>query len=153
MKMQAVIVYYSLTGRTSQAAKYISKGLEEANVVVTRVKVHSAKIDDLANKDIVVIGTPVHLSAPAIEIRRFLNKLPEKALDKKKISFFATYFLSGHEPALSTMEEIARDKGATKIIPGLARRSSVLRELWNMVTGSTEDEEAWVAFGKLIATS
>ncbi len=151
--MQALIVYYSLTGRTAQAAKYISKGLEEANVVVTRIKAHVAKPEDLANKDIIIIGTPVHVSAPAIEVRRFLNKLPEKALEKKKVSFFASYFLSGQETALSTMEEVARDKGATKIIPGLARRSSVLRELWNMVTGSTEDEEAWVAFGKLIATS
>jgi len=151
--MQALIVYYSLTGNTAQAAKYIAKGLEGENVGVTKLNAYKAKPEDFNNKDIVIIGSPTHVSAPAMEIRRFLNTLPEKALANKKVAVFTTYSLWGGEAALSTIEEILRDKGATKIIPGLARRASILQNLWNVVTGSTETEEAWIAFGKQIATS
>ena len=148
----AIIVYSSLTGRTGQAAKYISKGIEAENVVVTLSNAHKVEEADLRNKDIVVIGTPIHFGAPAMEIRRFLNKLPEESLSGKKIAIFVTYsMLEGS--AITTIEEIVRDKGATNIVPGLARRSGFLRYLWNMISGSTEDEEAWIAFGKLIATS
>lgn len=150
--MQALIVYYTLTGQTSKAAKAIKEGLESENVVVTAVNVHQAKIEDLANKDIIVFGTPVHMGSPALELRRFLNKLPEDVLTGKKIAVFATYtFLEG--TAISTIEEIARDKGATNIVPGLARAGGILRTLWNMITGSTEEEDAWGSFGRSIVTS
>ena len=150
--MQALIIYFSLTGNTYRAAKYIAKGLEEENVVVTRINVRMAKIEDIANKDIIIIGTPTWMGAPAMEIRRFLNKLPENALKNKKVAAFTTYTLMGSETTLSTIEEIAHDKGATIVIPGLARPYNILRNLWNTITGSTEDEEAWAAFGKLIVT-
>lgn len=151
--MQALIVYYSLTGNTAQAAKYIAKGLEAENVGVTKLNVHKATPEDLKNKEIVVIGSPTHVSAPAMEIRRFLNKIPEHALANKKIAIFSTYALWGGDTTLSTIEEIVREKGATKIVPGLARNSNFFRNLWNVITGSTETEESWIAFGKLIATS
>jgi len=151
--MQALIVYYSLTGNTSNAAKWIKTGLEAENVVVTKLNTYKATPEDLKNKDIVVIGSPTHMSAPAMEIRRFLNKLPDHAFTNKKISIFTTYALWGGDTTLSTIEEIAREKGATKVVPGLARRSNFFQNLWNVITGSIEDEEAWIAFGKLIATS
>ena len=151
--MQALIVYYSLTGNTAQAAKYIAKGLEGENAGVTILTTFKAKPEDFNNKDIIIIGSPTHMNAPAIEIRRFLNKLPEKAFANKKVAVFTTYTLFGGETSLATIEEIVREKGATRIIPGLTRRSSILRNLWNVVTGSTETEEAWIAFGKQIAIS
>ena len=149
----ALIIYYSLMGRTAQAAKFIKKGLEAENVVVESKNVHKAQAGDLVNTDIIVIGSPVHIRAPAMELRRFLNKLPENALAGKKVAIFMTYFLSGFEAALSTVEEIARDLGATGEFPKLAQRASFFRSLLSVITGSTEAEEAWVAFGKLIATS
>ncbi len=152
--MQAIIVYYSLTGQTAQAAKYIAKGLEAENVdVVISLNAHKATADDLRNKDIVVIGTPVHVGAPAMELRRFLNKLPEDALSGKKVAIFSTFLFWGSDTALNTVEEILRDKGASGDILRMARRTSILRNIWNALTGSTKDEEAWIAFGKLIATS
>lgn len=151
--MQALIVYYSLTGNTAQAAKYIAKGLEGENVGVTLLNTYKAKPEDLNNKDIIIIGSPTHMNAPAMEIRRFLNKLPEKAFANKKVAVFTTYILFGGETALSAIEEIAREKGATKVLPGLTRQASILRNLWNVITGSTETEEAWIAFGNQIAKS
>ena len=64
-----------------------------------------------------------------------------------------TYLLWGSKPAMDTVEEILQDKGATNIIQGIARRAGFLRSLVNVITGSTEDEEAWINFGKRIATS
>jgi len=152
--LQALILYYSLTGRTALAAKFIAKGLEAENVVVTTMSTRKAQPEDLKNKDILIFGTPVHVSAPAMELRRFLNKLPEDALKKtKKFAIYTTYFLSGSEMALSTIEEILRDKGASGEIQKLARRAGFFRSLWHVVTGDTQDEEAWIAFGKLVATS
>ena len=141
-----------MTGRTAQAAKYIKKGLE-TGAVVTSINVHKAELSDLENKDLIVFGTPVYFGSPAMELRRFLNKLPENALAGKKISTSATYLLVGSQATLATIEEIAMDKGADQIIPGLARRSSFLGNLWQVLSGSTEDEEAWDAFGKSLLTS
>ena len=147
--MNAIIIYYSLTGRTAQAAKYIKKGLEMENVVVTSMNVHKAQIEDLTNKDLIIFGSPVHMGSPALELRRFLNKLPEESLKGRKVSSFVTYtFLEG--TALSTIEELVRDKGATDVIPGLARPGGIVRMLLNMITGSTLEEEAWIAFGQSI---
>ena len=150
--MQALIIYYSLTGRTAQAAKFIAKGLEAENIVVTRIKATDATLEDLAQKDLIVFGTPVHVGAPAMALRRFLNKLPEGALTNKKVAIFATYTLWGSESAMETVMEIVRDKGATNEIPKVARRGSFVRSLWNVISGSTDDEEAWVAFGKQLTT-
>lgn len=149
--MNALIIYYSLSGNTAQAAKYIAKGLESENIVVTSLNVHKAQIADLKNKDIIIFGTPNHAGSPAMLLRKFLNSLPEESLAGKKISTFLT-FLFWKADVLVTIEEIARDKGATTIIPGYARRTSFLLNLWSVITGSTEDEEAWIAFGKQIAT-
>lgn len=152
--MQALILYYSGTGRTALAAQFIKKGLESEDVVVTSMNVHKAQLEDLQNKDIILFGTPVHVGSPSMPLRRFLNNLPEIALaNTKKVSVFMTYLLWGAEPAMATVEEILEDKGATNIIPGLARRAGFLRSLLSVITGSTEDEEAWINFGKLIATS
>jgi flavodoxin len=118
------------------------------------MNIHKAQPEDLKNKDLLIFGTPVHVNAPAMELRRFLNKLPEDALKKtKKIAIYATYFFSGSELALSTVEEILRDKGASGEIQKLARRAGFFRSLWHVVTGDTQDEEAWIAFGKLVGTS
>jgi len=151
--MQAVIIYYTLTSNTKQAAIYVKNGLESENIIVTLINVHKATPEDLQNKDLVVFGSPVHAGSPAIELRRFLNKLPEEALRNKKISLFVTFTFWGCDAALNTMEEIVRDKGATGEILRYSRRTSFLRSLWNMIRGSSDDEIAWMEFGKLIATS
>ena len=150
--MQALIIYYSLSGNSAQAAQYVAKGLEAENVVVTTMNVTKAQIEDLNNKDIVVFGTPNHAGSPAMLLRKFLNSLSDTALAGKKVSTFAT-FLFWKGEVLTTIEEIAQDKGATNIVPGYARRTSFLLNLWSVITGSTEDEEAWIAFGKQISTS
>ncbi|MHA1264016.1 MAG: flavodoxin family protein [Candidatus Helarchaeota archaeon] len=62
--MQAIIIYYSFTGNTAQAAKYIKKGLEDENVVVTSRNVHKIHPEDLSNKDLIVFGTPNHVINP-----------------------------------------------------------------------------------------
>lgn len=152
--MQALILYYSGTGRTALAMQFIKKGLESEDVVVTSMNLHKVQQADLQNKDIILFGTPVHFGGPSMPLRRFLNNLPEGSLAiTKKVAVFMTYLFWGAEPALATVEEILEDKGATNILPGLARRAGFLHSLWNVITGSTEDEEAWINFGKLIATS
>lgn len=150
--MQAIIIYYSSTGNTAQAAKYIKKGLEDENIIVISLNVHKAKQEDIVNKNIVIFGTPNHAGSPALLLRKFLNNLPETALRDKKVSTFCTYWLS-KGTVISDIEEICQDKGATNIIPGKARRASILRNIWNVITGSVEDELVWTEFGRTIAHS
>ena len=151
--MQAIIIYYSLTSNTKQASIYVKNGLESEDTVVTLVNSHKATPEDLKTKDIVIFGSPVHVGAPAMELRRFLNTLPEGCLANKRVALFVTFSFWGSDAALNTMEEIVRDKGASGDILRYSRRTSFIRSLWNMIRGSSEDEIAWMEYGKLIATS
>lgn len=84
--MKTLIAYYSLTGTTRKLAV---KMAENMKCDVEKIPVlRSLKLDDAKKYDLVLVGTPIWLYAPAFPVSRFLarnkHRLPE-------VAFFCTY--------------------------------------------------------------
>ena len=102
--MKSLVVYYSESGNTEKVAKAI------ALAIAGDIKrVEETKPEELANYDLIFIGTPVHGSRPAQKIEDFLDELPE--LSGKKAAAFCTLHLFGDETTFQIIKEKLEKKG------------------------------------------
>ncbi len=123
--MKTLVVYYSKTGNTGTVAKELAQTMsaEIEEVIETKPKEgivgmiiagkdaalqNSTPINDLkhnvADYDLVVIGTPIWAWTMANPIRAFLEK---NKPNLKKVAFFATMGNSGDKRAFSHMEKLS----------------------------------------------
>lgn len=123
--MKTLVVYYSKTGYTRNIAKELAQNLNAdlEELAETHPKEgivgmilagkdaalqQSTPINDLkhqvADYDLVVIGTPIWAWTMANPVRSFLEK--HKA-NLKKVAFFATMGNSGEKRAFSHMEKLS----------------------------------------------
>lgn len=70
----ALVIYFSKTGHTKAMAEAVAEGITGTGVSVTTVTVDKAKVDDLANADAVVLGSPCYYGTMAAEMKRFLDE-------------------------------------------------------------------------------
>lgn len=137
--MNAVIIYYSLTGKTELVARAIGKTLnaELRRVEDVRKKgilgIISGAISavrgacgeikpmdfNIENCDIVFIGSPVWVSRPPPAINTFISKSNFKG---KKVVLFVTMRVSGDKRAIKEMSDVVESKGG-KIIDSFAIRT------------------------------
>lgn len=86
------IVYWSGTGNTEKMAKNIEVGLVAAGKEVHTNEVFNAKVEDILNADIIVLGCPSMGSEQLEEdeMRPFVDSLlPE--VSGKKVALFGSY--------------------------------------------------------------
>ena len=72
-------------------------------------RVEEIKSDELADYDLIFIGTPVHSSRPAKKIEDFLDELPQ--LQGKKAAAFCTTHNFGDETTFQIIKEKLEQKG------------------------------------------
>jgi len=102
--MKYLVVYYSETRNTEKVAKAISSA-----IAGDIKRVEETKPEELADYDLIFIGTPVHGSRPARKIEYFLDDLPE--LSNKKAAAFCTMHLFGDETTFQIIKEKLLKKG------------------------------------------
>jgi flavodoxin len=125
--MKTLIVFYSRTGNTKAVAKELAQNLNADLEEITETKPreegvigkiilskdailqNEVSINDLkrqiADYDLVVIGTPIWAWNMANPIRSFLNKYKQD-LSLKKVAFFATMGSNGDGRAFIQMEKL-----------------------------------------------
>ena len=102
--MKFLVVYYSESGNTEKVAKAI------AQAIAGDIKrVEETKPEELADYDLIFIGTPVHGSRPARKIEDFLDDLPE--LSNRKAAAFCTLHLFGDETTFQIIKEKLEKRG------------------------------------------
>ncbi len=74
MITKALIVYYSLGGKTKKAAEAVAVGIQEEGIEVILKSAPEANADDLINCDILVIGTPDYFSYMAGGMKDFFDR-------------------------------------------------------------------------------
>jgi len=142
--MKTLVVFYSRTGTTKRVAEKIAEalscGIEEIfdtknrsgaygyltagrDASLKKLTVLKPISKDLADYDLVVIGTPIWAWSVSAPIRTYLEnqkeKFPPKAdqpMADKKVAFFCTMGGSGDERAFSEMEKIIRVKPVTTLV-------------------------------------
>jgi len=120
--MRAVVIYESLTGNTARAARLIAEAARDEGADVTVYPITAIGLKDLAEADIVFVGTWVdglvlvgHRPGRAGRLRA----LP--VIDGKPVAAFMTYAIYAGK-ALERFERILEERGATVVGSTLLRR-------------------------------
>jgi hypothetical protein len=132
--MRAVVIYESLTGNTARAARLIADELAGRGVEVAVYPVTDIGLKDLAEADVVFVGTWVdglilfgHRPGRAGRIR----SMP--VIDGKRVAAFMTYAVHAGK-ALDRFARVLSERGATVVARGLLRRDHLDRGIADLVT-------------------
>jgi flavodoxin len=92
--MEALVIYYSKTGRTRQMAFETDAYLKENNLNSKMISIHDVQPEDIIKSDIVLFGCWTSglffiLQHPDKTWKEYTAKFPE--LNGKKVGFFTTY--------------------------------------------------------------
>jgi len=120
--MRAVVLYESMTGTTARAARLIAATVEARGGEASVYPVRAIDLKDLAEADVVVVGTWVdglvvagHRPGGAARLRA----LP--VIDGKRVAAFMTYAVHAGK-ALERFERILEERGGTVVARVLLRR-------------------------------
>jgi multimeric flavodoxin WrbA len=84
MPKTLIIVYCSNTGKTQKMASNIATGVEQSGVNTILKNVEDCTLNDLAEADGIVVGSPTHYSNVAWQIKKFMDET------------ILTFYTSGH---------------------------------------------------------
>jgi len=102
--MKSIVIYYSESGNTEKIAKAISGAIKS-----DLKKVDEIKPEEVSDYDLIFIGTPVHGSAPAKTVIKFLNNLLK--LTNRKGAAFCTMHSFGDNKTFNIIKEKFEAKG------------------------------------------
>jgi len=122
---KVIVVYESKYGNTKLVAEKIIEGIKEIKEIET-VLSEAKKVDlnQIANYDAILIGSPNHFGGPTRGIKKFIDKLGKLNLGEKRFAVFDTYLGEDFEKAVKKMEKRINEKvpGLKMIAPGLSIR-------------------------------
>jgi len=88
------------------------------------VKPKKVDLNQIANYDAILIGSPNHFGGPTRGIKKFIDKLGKLNLGEKQFAVFDTYLGEDFEKAVKKMEKRINEKvpELEMIAPGLSIR-------------------------------
>jgi len=99
---KAIIIYDTRSGNTGKIAKAVEDGMKEAGVDVQSKRTVSAKADDLADVDAVVLGAPTYNHDLIGSMKTFLFEMEKADLKGKIGAAFGSYGWSGESIQMMT---------------------------------------------------
>ena len=136
--MRAVVIYESMTGNTARAARLIADEVAAQGVDVTIYNITEIGLKDLAEADIVFIGTWVdglvlfgHRPGRAGRIKAM------PVIDGKRVAAFMTYAVRAGK-ALDRFARVLDERGATVVASTLLRRDRLETGVADFVTASLD---------------
>jgi len=120
---KVIVVYESKYGNTKLVAETIIEGIKEVKGIETVLsEVKKVDLNQIANYDTILIGSPNHIGGPTRGIKKFIDKLEKLNLGEKWFAVFDTYLGKDFEKAVKKMEKRINEKvpGLKQIAPGLS---------------------------------
>jgi len=122
---KAIVIYESKYGNTKLVAETIIEGLRGVSgvdVVLSEVK--EVDLNQLAEFDAILVGSPNHMGSATRSIRKFIDRLGKLNLEGKLAAVFDTYLGGDFEKAVKKMEKQISKKvlGLKLAAPGLSIR-------------------------------
>ena len=112
---KVIVVYESKHGNTILAAETIIEGMREAPEIETVLsELKEVDLNQLADFDVILVGSPNHIGNATRGIRKFIDKLGKLNLEGKPAAVFDTYLGRDFEKATKKMEKRISEK-----VPGL----------------------------------
>lgn len=155
--MNALIVYYTLSGHTRRAAQDIADGLKSEGVSARLQSAGETDFQGLADVALVIVGSPCHAGSVALgsglpgAMRSVLKKLGPSALRGKVGGAFAVHCAYGGHRTVRAIEKRLADCGALLPEPGIVVRAGVPLSIVIGPPASEEDRRRLREFGCSLA--
>lgn len=142
--MNALVIYYSKFGNTKQLAETIAETLRYfASVRV--MSFDEMKIQDFKGVDLVIAGSPTHVSNVPRDLRPILEALPKRTLKGARIAAFDTSYKMNRFICLFTASKQLKSKlrkaGGKPIVP--AKTFFVVDKDGPLYDGELENARSW----------
>jgi len=121
--VKVFVVYDTKYGNTRLVAEKIVEGMKEVEGIETAISdVEEVDLENLADYDAILIGSPNHMGGPVRGIKKLIDKLGGFSLRAKWAAVFDTYLGGDFEKAVKKMERRIGEKvPALKLVtPGLS---------------------------------
>lgn len=120
LTLKAIVVYYTRFGNTRKAAEAIRDGIKEGGLETVECKdVKDVKPEELAQYDVIVIGTPTHYGGVADKMRAFMGALKQVDLKGKNSAAFDTRYEGEKTGGSEELEKYMKEFGMNIILRGL----------------------------------
>ncbi|MEM3699896.1 MAG: flavodoxin domain-containing protein [Candidatus Bathyarchaeia archaeon] len=121
--VKVVIVYESKYGNTKRVAETILESMKKVGgIEVSIEELKEVNLKEVADYDVILIGSPNHMGGPTRGIKGFIDKLGSLHLEGKMFAVFDTYLGKDFEKAVKKMERRISEKvpELKQIAPGLS---------------------------------
>ena len=150
--MKVLILYYSKTGHTLEAAKATAEGIRSAESEVELVAVNDFRASMLAECEGLIVGSPcwagsITPNGVAKPISRVLKSLPADSLKGKRCGGIAVHSQMGGKTTLKSLGELLSRKGCESYQPGPVAKAGSTFSLWKGASVKPEDEARFKAYG------
>lgn len=148
--MKVLILYFTKTGHTLEAAEATAAGIRSAGSVADIVTAADFAAD-LAGYDGLIVGSPCWngafgggIARPIVQV---LDKLPPNALQGKRGGGISVYGGMGGENTVKAIGDVPARLGCENYEPGPAARAGTPLSLWKGPSVGSDDEERFRAYG------
>jgi NAD(P)H dehydrogenase (quinone) len=150
--MKTLILYYSKTGHTLEAATATAAGIREAGSEADIVSVAEFQANSLAQYDGLIIGSPcwagsVTGAGIANPLLHPLRRLPPTCLKGKRCGGIAVHCATGGANTVKALEKLAAQKGCTDFRPGPVARAGLPFSPFKGPPVSEQDEARFKTYG------
>ena len=96
--MKALIVYASWFGHNRSIARQIAADLSDNDVTVDCIPVTKVWAHDLAEYDLLVLGTYTHSGRASRRMRTLCETIPQRLFDRLAVALFGTHVVQNQQP-------------------------------------------------------
>jgi flavorubredoxin len=150
--MKVLILYYTKTGHTLEAANATAEGIRSAGSEVDLAAVQVFDSAQLTGYDALIVASPCWAGSMGVPrlpppLAGALNVLTKEVLQRKRCGGIAVHAGVGGENTIKKVGEILLQKGCADYQSGPAARAGVPFSLWKGPSVNAEDEERFKAYG------
>lgn len=150
--MKILILYYSKTGHTLEAANATAEGIRSAGSEAELVAVTDFKTDTLTEVDGLIVGSPcwagsVTGAGIATPLLHPLKSLPTDCLRGKRGGGISVHCATGGANTVNALGKLLSGKGCSDVRPGPAAKAGLPFSPWKGPSVSAQDEERFKTYG------
>ena len=155
--MKVLILYYTKTGHTLEAANATAEGIRSAGSEADLIAAQDFDAVQLAGYDALIVASPCWAGSVgrpmlAKSIDRALTALATTDLREKRCGGISVHSGIGGENTVQRIGEMVTQKGCTDYRPGPATRAGAPLSLWVGPSVSPQDEARFKAYGTAFVT-
>jgi flavodoxin len=151
--MKIMILYFSKTGHTLEAANATAEGLRSAGAEVDLVALSDFAPEAIAQYDGLIVGSPcwagsLPKSGVAKPLRKVLESLPANCLKGKRCGGISVHASKGGATTVGTLGRLTSQKVCEDYRPGPVAKGGSAMSLWKGPSVNTDDQERFKTFGE-----